>query len=153
MVDDTEQRAEALAEEQGRAELTAESLTPRMRVGLLLITLLGEGLMLAFAIAAIYYPQGMLDYDPFLAVYLGGILVGMGFFLMVIYGGFVGHNPRLNAGSQMVWFMSFAAIGPIALPAYWFIHVWRAPVKPWTDPELLHQPTAPRVEYIHMPAH
>jgi hypothetical protein len=155
MIDDTEERAEALADEQGRAVLSAEALSPRMRIGLLLITMFGELLMLAFAIAGIYVPhgRGMLDYDPFLAVYLGGILVGMGFFLMVIYGGFVGHNPRLNEASRMVWFMSFAIIGPIALPAYWFIHVWTAPVKPWTNPELPHQPSVPRLQYVHVHAH
>jgi hypothetical protein len=124
-----------------------------MRVGLLLITLAGEALMAAFVMAAVYYPRGMLDYDTFLAVYLGGIQVGMGFFLMVIYGGLVGHNPRLNDAGRMIWFMSFAIIGPISLPAYWFIHVWPAPVRPWTDPQLPRRPSVSRLQHVHVHAH
>ncbi len=147
--DDVELRAEALLEEEGRAELSAEAFSVPMRVGLLLITLLGEALMAAFVIATLYYPRGMLDVDTFLAVYLGGIQVGLGFFLMVIYGGLVGHNPKLNEAGRMVWFMSFAAIGPIALPAYWFIHVWSAPVKPWTNPELPRRPAQARFQHAH----
>jgi hypothetical protein len=146
--EETMRRAQALADEEERAELSAESFSSGMRIGLLLITMFGELLMLAFVVAAVFYPKGMLDYDPFLAVYLGGILVGMGFFLMVIYGGLAGNNPRLNAGGRMTWFMAFAAIGPIALPAYWFIHVWPAPLEPWTDPDLSHVP-AQRLQPAH----
>lgn len=129
-----EEVARAIAEEERRPELSAESFTPGMRIGLLLITLFGEALMVLFAVKAASSPRGMLDVDPFLAVYLGGILVGLGFFLMVMYGGLVGSNPRLNDNGRVTWYLAFTFIGPIALPAYWFVHVWPAPYKPWTDP-------------------
>jgi hypothetical protein len=131
--------AEAVLEEEARPELSAESFSPRMRIGLLLITLFGEALMVLFAVKAMTSPMGMLDADPFLAVYLGGILVGMGFFLMVIYGGLMGNNKLITSDGRIVWYVAFTFIGPIALPAYWFIHVWPAPFQPWTDPAQLRR--------------
>jgi hypothetical protein len=142
--------AEAILAEEARAELTAEAFSTRMRIGLLLITMLGEALMVLFAVKAMTSPMGMLDENPFLAVYLGGILVGMGFFLMVMYGGLVANNPRLTADGRIIWYVAFTFIGPIALPAYWFIHVWPAPHKPWTDPAVLRRSMpAPAMQPAH----
>jgi hypothetical protein len=151
MVEDEVQRirAEAVADEEGRPELSAESFSRPMRVGLLLITLAGEALMLAFAITAFMYPHGMLDASPFWAVYLGGIQVGLGFFLMVMYGGLVGNNQRITAEERMTWFMGFAFFGPITLPAYWFMYVWPAPLEPWTDPDLSQPAPAPHWHLAH----
>jgi hypothetical protein len=81
--------------------------------------------------------MGALDTDPFLAVYLGGILVGLGFFLMVIYGGLMGNNPRIPADARILWYVAFTFIGPISLPTYWFVHIWPAPHEPWLDPDMV----------------
>lgn len=129
------QFAEAVAEEEGRPELSAETFSMRMRIGLLLITMFGEALMVWFAVQAMTSPMGALDRDPFLAVYLGGIQIGLGFFLMVIYGGLMGNNRLINSDGRILWYVAFTFIGPIALPAYWFMHIWPAPYEPWIDPK------------------
>src|SRR5690349_14327207 len=108
--------AEVVAEEEKRPELSAEAFSNGMRIGLLLITMFGEALMVWFAVQAMVSPMGALDTDPFLAVYLGGILVGLGFFLMVIYGGLMGNNPRIPAEGRILWYVMFTFIGPISLP-------------------------------------
>lgn len=130
---ESERRLSIVAEQESRAELSAESFSPRMRVGLLLVTLLGESLLAFFVIAAGLWPNGLLDVSPFLGAYIGGILIGFLFYLMVIYGGLVGHNTRIEPGGHMAWLLSFVVFGPIALPAYWFMHVWPAPYEPWVD--------------------
>lgn len=139
-----------VAAEQRRPDISAESFSPRMRLGLLFFTLVGIGMLVAMVVAASVLPHGLLDLNPFLGVYIGGLFIGLGFHLMIIFGGLVGNNPRLDEGAKLTWFMLFATIGPIALPAYWFMHVWPAPYEPWTDPEFI--PESPATNHP-MPAH
>jgi len=130
----TEHIRDQVADEEERPDLSVESFSPAMRIGLLVITMFGVGLLLSMVIAAAVLPNGLLDVNLFLGAYTGGIAVGLGFFLMVIYGGLVGNNRRLGPDAKIVWFMLFASIGPVSLPVYWFMHVWPAAYEPWTEP-------------------
>jgi len=126
---------EQVANEEERPDLSIEAFSPAMRIGLLVITMFGVALLTAMVVAASVLPNGLLDVNTFLGAYAGGIAVGLGFFLMVIYGGLVGNNRRLDGGAKVVWFILLATIGPVAMPVYWFMHVWPAPYEPWTEPE------------------
>lgn len=60
-----------------------------------------------------------------------------GFAALWLYATLVLNNRRISKGSKVSWLVGLIAAAPIAIPAYWWIHVWHAP-------HLTEPPPAPR---------
>lgn len=144
-----------MLEDELRPDLSAEAFSPRMRIGLFMIVMVGEALMAFIVASTMFWDKGLLDASPFLAAYLGGLWIALGFYLMVIFGALVGNNPRLDGPLKMTWLMSFLVVGPVTIPAYWILHVWPAPYVPWLKPHVARPasnaslPNGPRVARSH----
>ncbi len=61
-------------------------------------------------------------------------LLGMGVAMVVFHAllvlffiSFVRQNPRIH-GQQTLWLGGLLLAAPITLPAYWWMHIWNAPV-------------------------
>jgi hypothetical protein len=59
------------------------------------------------------------------------LAITVGFFVLhaiitLFYVAFAGQNPRIER-TRTAWMVALIAAGPVAIPVYWFIHVWRAP--------------------------
>jgi hypothetical protein len=52
------------------------------------------------------------------------------FAAIMLYGALVLNNRRISMGSKIAWLLGIVAAGPIGIPAYWWVHVWRAPRIP-----------------------
>lgn len=50
----------------------------------------------------------------------------MHFILLLFYVSFAAQNPRLGR-ARLPWLLSLLFAGPVAILAYWVIHVWNAP--------------------------
>jgi len=53
--------------------------------------------------------------------------------LMLLYLPAVVNNRRLGSGVQTLWIVGFFTAGLIALPWYWYVHIWKAPYAPDAD--------------------
>lgn len=49
------------------------------------------------------------------------------FAAIMLYGTLVVNNRRISTGSKIAWLLGIVLAGPIGIPAYWWVHVWRAP--------------------------
>jgi hypothetical protein len=79
--------------------------------------------MYALAIAIVSLAS-VAEPPPFLLALTVGLLV-LHMMIALLYVAFAGQNPRLY--SPFAWQMAMVFLGPIAMPAYWVIHVWNAP--------------------------
>jgi hypothetical protein len=113
-----------------RPDFCAEAMSPPMRIGILLGALFAAFTVLAVVIAKALLPQGLFGISPFLAVFSIGILIGTGFFVLLVFGALLGNNPRIRIEERIAWYMAFVFLGPFALPLYWLMHVWPVPYQP-----------------------
>lgn len=49
------------------------------------------------------------------------------FAAIMVYAALVVNNRRITTGSKAAWLLAIVGFGPIGIPAYWWVHVWRAP--------------------------
>lgn len=54
--------------------------------------------------------------------------------LMLLYLPAIINNKRISGGMQTLWIVGVFTAAPLALPWYWYVHVWKAPYAP--EPEL-----------------
>jgi hypothetical protein len=113
-----------------RPDFTAEALSPGVRLGLLAALTVAVGTLFASVVAMGVYPNGLLDVNSFLGVMAIGITLGLGFFMLLVFGALLANNPRLSSAERNMWYAMFALAGPVALPVYWFKEVWPIPFEP-----------------------
>ncbi len=113
-----------------RPDFCAEALSPGARVTLLMTTMFLIGLIVFFVVSGAIWPGGLFDLSEILAVETTGIIVALSFFLLLFYGALLGNNPRLTKGERIAWYFGFALAGPLALPAYFIVHVLPVPYQP-----------------------
>lgn len=113
-----------------RPDFCAEALSPGVRLGLLAALLFAVALLFVSVLAMALWPNGLLDVNSFFGVITIGATLGLGFFMLVIFGALLGNNPRLSSGERIMWYTLFALAGPVALPAYWLVEVWPVPFQP-----------------------
>ncbi len=49
--------------------------------------------------------------------------------VLMIFGYLMVSNRRLPVAGKWLWGAFFLVFAPVAVPAYWFVHVWRAEPK------------------------
>jgi hypothetical protein len=125
-----EDRDQAAAPTDRRPDFCAEAMSPGMRIGILVAALVSAGLVVFVALAQAIWPQGLFSVSPFLAVMTIGMLVGLGFFTLLVFGALLGNNPRVQSEERVIWVASFILLGPFVLPLYWRMHVWPVPYQP-----------------------
>jgi hypothetical protein len=116
-----------------RPSLSIEVFTPRMRWGLLMLTLFEELLLVLLVLSMAIWPSGVLDMNSAVGVMAIGVWISLAFFLLLIYGGLVLNNPRHTPASRTFWLAAFLLAGPISVPWYWALHLLRAPRDAWTE--------------------
>jgi hypothetical protein len=119
-----------------RPDFTAEALSPGVRLGLLAALTLAVATLFASVVAMGVYPNGLLDVNSFLGVMAVGVTLGLGFFMLLVFGALLANNPRLSAAERNMWYAMFALAGPVALPVYWFKEVWPVPFLPSPEQRL-----------------
>lgn len=119
-----------------RPDFTAEALSPGVRLGLLAALTLAVVTLFASVFAMGIYPNGLLDVNSFFGVMAIGITLGLGFFMLLVFGALLANNPRLSSGERNMWYVMFALAGPVALPVYWFKEVWPIPFEPSPEQRL-----------------
>ena len=112
-----------------RPELSAETMSPAVRYGLLALTLVAAALTLVTMIAVFVSPAGVYDLGTW-GVALIGTLVVLIWVLLIVFGALLENNRRLESARHRGWVVAFALTGPFGLLFYWFMHVWRAPYEP-----------------------
>jgi|GEM_PF-7011836 len=113
-----------------RPDFCAEAMSPTMRIGILLGALFAASLVVFVVFGQALLPQGLFSISPFLAVYSIGILIAVGFFILLVFGALLGNNPRLRWDERAMWVAAFVLCGPFVLPLYWLMHVWPVPYQP-----------------------
>lgn len=104
----------------GRSETIPRwGATSRLTLGL--ITFAMPAIASVLGIAAIATGG---DPPPVLLGAVFGFMITHGL-ITLFYLAFAGQNPRLR--SRLRWQLALILAGPIAIPAYWLIHVWNAP--------------------------
>jgi hypothetical protein len=134
---DAEENVSRLAEPSDRRpDFIAEALSPGVRLGLLAALTLAVGSLFASVFAMGIYHDGLLDVNSFFGVMAIGGTLGLGFFMLLVFGALLANNPRLNRGERTMWYLMFGLAGPVALPAYWFLEVWPVPFVPSPEQRL-----------------
>ncbi len=113
-----------------RPDFCAEALSPAVRIGILIGTLLAAALVVWVVAAQAIWPEGMFSVSPFMAIFSIAMLIAVGFFTLLVFGAMLGNNPRISREMRGVWYASFILFGPFALPVYWLMHVWPVPYEP-----------------------
>jgi len=113
-----------------RPDFCAEALSSGSRLVILGTTFLVIAALAAILTSVAIWPDGLLSADSFWAVEAAGALIGLSFLLLVVYGTLAGNNPRLLKLERLTWYVGFVSAMPVALPAYWFIHIWPVPYEP-----------------------
>ena len=121
---------------QRRPDFVAEALSPPIRIGLLAVELFTAGFLIAIILSMALWPEGLLGIHEFAGVLAVGSFVGLTFLVFLVFGALLGNNPHIEKGERTTWYLLFALAGPVALPAYWFIHVWPARYEPIIDERL-----------------
>jgi len=119
-----------------RPDFCAEALSPGVRLGLLGALFVAVSFLVVSVVAMGVYPNGLLDVNTFLGVMTIGATLGLGFFMLLVFGALLGNNPRLTPGERGMWYAMFALAGPVALPMYWFKEVWPVPFEPSPEQRL-----------------
>jgi hypothetical protein len=109
-----------------RPLFSAESMSPAARLGLLLFELSGLGLVVAFAAAAVVWPEGLLHFGT-LGVVLFGVMLANVWAVHVIFGALLANDRTLGRSTHARWLLAMTLTGPVAILAYWVLHVWSAP--------------------------
>ena len=119
-----------------RPDFTAEALSPGVRLGLLAALAVAVTSLVASVFAMGIYPNGLLDVNSFFGVMAIGATLGLGFFMLLVFGALLANNPRLSPAERNMWYVMFALAGPVALPVYWFKEVWPIPFEPSPEQRL-----------------
>lgn len=119
-----------------RPDFTAEALSPGVRLGLLAALAVAVTSLVASVFAMGIYPNGLLDVNSFFGVMAIGGTLGLGFFMLLVFGALLANNPRLSPAERNMWYVMFALAGPVALPVYWFKEVWPIPFEPSPEQRL-----------------
>lgn len=119
-----------------RPDFCAEALSPGVRLGLLAALLVAIAFLFISVLAMAIWPNGLLDVNSFLGVFVIGATLGLAFFMQLVFGALLANNPRLSTGERGMWYTLFAIAGPVALPAYWLIEVWPVPFEPSPEQRL-----------------
>lgn len=119
-----------------RPDFTAEALSPGVRLGLLAALAVAVTSLVASVFAMGIYPNGLLDVNSFFGVMAIGGTLGLGFFMLLVFGALLANNPRLSPAERNMWYVMFGLAGPVALPVYWFKEVWPVPFEPSPDQRL-----------------
>jgi hypothetical protein len=119
-----------------RPDFTAEALSPGVRLGLLAALAVAVTTLFASVLAMGLYPNGLLDVNSFFGVMAIGATLGLGFFMLLVFGALLANNPRLSPAERNMWYVMFALAGPVALPVYWFKEVWPIPFEPSPEQRL-----------------
>jgi hypothetical protein len=135
---------------QRRPDFVAEALSPRVRIGLLLLELCTAALLFFMVLALGIWPeQGVLALGEFAGVLMIGMWVALTFVVLLVYGALLANNAHLGKWERVFWYTLFAFAGPVVLPVYWWMHVWPAPYEPVVDerlsPERTPDPPPPYV--------
>jgi hypothetical protein len=115
-----------------RPDFTAQALSPAFRVGLLFVVLTIDFALIAAVAAMALEPFGVFALGEFVGVMYLGSLVALSFFAFLVFGAFLGNNPDVGPAERWVWYALFLTAGPLALPVYWWIHIWPAAFQPMT---------------------
>jgi hypothetical protein len=123
----TSRRPEASAEatigsEERRPEMSAESMSPRMRLGLALLVLVASCASGLIAVAATAWPDGILHLGT-IAVAGFAALVGLIWMLLLVFGALIENNRALGQRAHGGWLAVIALTGPLGMLAYWAMHV------------------------------
>ena len=114
--------AEAHPDDDRRAELSAETLTPRMRWALLLFTLLHALLVPLTVLGVVISPFGVLDLGAVGLAWIAG-LAALSWGLVVVFGALLENNAALRPAERRAWLVLFFALGPAAWLPYFLFHV------------------------------
>jgi len=64
----------------------------------------------------------------------GSDQVALGYFnilwtglLMLVFGGWMMASKRFASGQKLAWIFAWLLAAPVALPLYWYRHIWQAP--------------------------
>ena len=118
-----------------RPEFCAEALSPRFRLGLLLLTWVSVTTLVVGAASMALLPQAALVGSTFAGVMYVALSLAVTFMVFLVFGALVANNPRLHAAGRIGWYASFVVAGPLALPLYWLMHVHGVPYEPLASPE------------------
>jgi hypothetical protein len=130
---------------QRRPDFVAEALSPSIRIGLLMLELFTAGLLFFMVLAMGIWPeQGVLAIGEFFGVLMIGAWWGLTFIVFLVYGALLANNPRMEKWERVYWYTLFALAGPVALPVYWFLHVWPAPYEPVVDERMAPERGGPK---------
>jgi hypothetical protein len=125
-----DERAHAAEPTDRRPDFCAEAMTPAMRVGILLGSIFAAMLVVLVVGSQAIWPEGLFSVSPFLAVFSIGMLIAVGFFVLLVFGAMLGNNPRIKPDERAIWYAAFVLLGPFALPIYWLMHVRPIPYQP-----------------------
>ncbi len=103
-----------------------------MRVGLLIMTLLGGALTLVTIATAFAWPEGVFRLGTLGAAIVAGV-IALVFLLQLVFGALLENNAGVERASRVAWVLAFVLTGPFGILLYWFVHVWRAPHEIRTD--------------------
>lgn len=115
-----------------RPDFTAQALSPAFRIGVLFAVLTIDFALIAAVLAMALSPDGIFAFGEFAAVMYVGSLIALTFFAFLVFGAFLGNNPAVGPVERWVWYALFISAGPLALPVYWWVHVWPAEFHPLT---------------------
>lgn len=73
----------------------------------------------------------LIAFDTLFALHAFTMLVEM--VLLLFYVVHLFKTKHVEAGKKALWGISLFGGGPIAMPIYWFVHLW--PDSPWAMPE------------------
>ncbi len=125
---------EPSASEDLRPEFTAESLSPRMRALLFVMTVIDVILVMAVAVAVLVWPRGLFDAGAAGAVAIGAT-VTLAWSLQLVFGALLENNRAVRRAAHTAWTAAFVLAGPVAMLFYWAIHVRSALYLPHREGE------------------
>jgi hypothetical protein len=113
-----------------RPDFCAEAMSPALRIGILIGSMFAALTVIVVVASQAIWPEGLFTVSPFLAVFSIGILLGTGFFMLLVFGALLANNPRIRTEERVTWYLAFVLLGPFVLPLYWLMHVWPVPYQP-----------------------
>ena len=81
--------------------------------------------LLAFTVR---YPHGLLDVDPTTAMLVFGTLAAIVAGLVLTSLALLENTPRVSPFEKQLWAIAFVIAGPLAIPVFFWTHVWHAPL-------------------------
>lgn len=104
-----------------------DTMKPGDRAFLLVLICAAWVLTLVFSVAAFIWPHGLLDVSGPVAAILLVLLFAVVGGLTITFSSMASSNPAIGPAARALWTASFVVAGPVAVPAYWLMHVWPTP--------------------------